>query len=408
MKMRRFIADETRHAMQQVEEVLGKDALILSTRRVAEGVEIIAAVDYEDDLDAGSALAGERIETVSSREPAPQIPDDQDAPNVRQIQESTQVVEPDPAIQEMRQEIKSLRGMLEVPLSQLAWADMGRRRPHRAAVVKRLGELDLHPVIANRITDRLAEFDDPEQGWAMALNSLQGMLPVMDDELQTSGGVIGLVGPTGVGKTTTVAKLAARFALRHGRRSLAMVTMDNYRIGAHEQLRTYGKLLGVPVHTAGDRDELKTILNHMHDRKLVLIDTAGASQRDLRLTEQLATLDVEGCAIRRCLVLSATGSASLHDEVIRAFSRIAPDSCILTKIDEATSLGGVLSVLMKHRLPVVYTSDGQQVPDDFHPADARQLITQAVSLITEKTESDEVWLQAFAASEAVTHAHAHS
>ncbi|MGB5604935.1 MAG: flagellar biosynthesis protein FlhF, partial [Gammaproteobacteria bacterium] len=190
---------------------------------------------------------------------------------------------------------------------------------------------------------------------------------------------------------------------------VALVTMDNYRIGAHEQLRTYGKLLGVPVHIAGDREELKTILNHLHDRKLVLIDTAGASQRDMRLTEQLATLDVDGVAIRRCLVLSATGLMDLHDEVIRSFSRVAPDSCILTKIDEATSLGGVLSVLMKHHLPVTYLSDGQRVPDDFHQASARHLVTQAAALTkcTESGEPDEVWLQAFAAQEAGTHADAH-
>ena len=412
MKMRRFIADGTRRAMQQVEEVLGPDALILSNRRVADGVEIIAAVDYEDDLDAGSAIASERVEMATRCDNTAADTADETVQPATQAIESVPLAapEPDPAIQEMQQEIRSLRRMLEVPLSQLVWNDLGRRQPHRAALLKRLGALGLHPVIANRIADQLPECENPEQGWQQALAILEGMLPVLDDELLTRGGVLALVGPTGVGKTTTVAKLAARFALRHGRRSLALVTMDNYRIGAHEQLRTYGKLLGVPVHVAGDRDELKTILNDVQDRKLVLIDTAGASQRDLRLAEQLATLDVDGITIRRCLVLSATGQMALHDEVIRSFSYIDPDSCILTKIDEATSLGGVLSVLMKNHLPVVYMSDGQRVPDDFHPANAQRLMTQATALMkcTEKAQSDEVWLQAFAATEAGTHAHAHT
>ncbi len=409
MKMRRFIADQTRQAMQQVEEVLGPDALILSTRRVANGVEIIAAVDYEDDLDAGSIPAGERIEAAGTRASAPAEAAGAPVQPLSQPVEPVPAAAPDPSIQEMRQEIRSLRSMLEVPLARLAWEDMGRRQPQRAALVKRLGALDLHPVIVNHVVDQVPECTNPEQDWQQALDTLEDMLPVADDALLTRGGVIALIGPTGVGKTTTVAKLAARFALRHGRRSVALVTMDNYRIGAHEQLRTYGKLLGVPVHIAGDREELKTILNHLHDRKLVLIDTAGASQRDMRLTEQLATLDVDGVAIRRCLVLSATGLMDLHDEVIRSFSRVAPDSCILTKIDEATSLGGVLSVLMKHHLPVTYLSDGQRVPDDFHQASARHLVTQAAALTkcTESGEPDEVWLQAFAAQEAGTHADAH-
>jgi flagellar biosynthesis protein FlhF len=235
------------------------------------------------------------------------------------------------------------------------------------------------------------------------------MLPVAEDELLASGGVVALVGPTGVGKTTTIAKLAARFALRHGRRHVSLVTMDHYRIGAHEQLRTYGKLIGVPVHIAGDEQELCVILNQMNDRKLILIDTAGTSQRAMQLSEQFATLNADGAAIKRYLVMSATSQTAVNDEVVSSFSSINPERCILTKVDEATSLGGVLSVLIKHKLPVSYMGDGQRVPDDFHLARARRLTAWAVALIegSNETQSDEAWMQALGTQEAGRNAHAY-
>jgi flagellar biosynthesis protein FlhF len=263
-------------------------------------------------------------------------------------------------------------------------------------------------MIANRIADQLTDIQDDEQGWKQSLSILENMLPVAEDELLDTGGVVALVGPTGVGKTTTIAKLAARFALRHGRRHVALVTMDHYRIGAHDQLRSYGKLLGVPVHIAGDKEELRVILNQMDDRKLILIDTAGTSQRAMQLSEQFTVLNVDGAAIKRYLVLSATSQMTVNDEIVSAFSSIKPERCILTKVDETTSLGGSLSVLIKHSLPVSFMGDGQRVPDDFHPASARRLIAQAVAILKGNgdAQSDEAWMQIPDVAEAGTDAHA--
>jgi flagellar biosynthesis protein FlhF len=400
MMIKRFFAAEARQALQQVSEELGSDALILSNRRVSDGVEIIAALDYEDELLGDEFSLSEKVRGQGERQLSAPTDAGEDV---------TGPVVPDPlsghSLQAVQEEMQALRGMLEAPLSRLAWAEMGRQQPHRAELVRRLLALGLHNVVANHVADQVGDIQTSEQGWRAALSWLEHRIPVADDELTTAGGVVALVGPTGVGKTTTVAKLAARFAMCHGRRNVALVTMDCYRIGAHEQLRTYGRLLGVPVHTAVDAEELHAVINHMRDRKLILIDTAGASQRDMRLLEQLEMLNVDDTVIKRYLVLSANGSTALADEVVEAFKRTALDSCIVTKLDEATRIGGLLSVLLKHKLPVTYLGDGQRVPDDLHPAKARRLLSQAVTLMqrSEDTQSDSDWLQAIGTIERDDH-----
>ena len=407
MKMKRFIAVSAHQAMEQVNDALGPDALILSNQKVREGVEIIAAVDYEDELLSSTPASVEDI-PPGDEAPVEVVPaTSRDRMPVRVKDEPANAESP--TLDCMHQEIQSLRNLLEAPLSRLVWSEMERQQPHRAALLARMTELGLHPVIANRIANQLEDIQDDEQGWKRTLSILENMLPVADDELLATGGVVALVGPTGVGKTTTIAKLAARFALRHGRRDVALVTMDHYRIGAHEQLRTYGKLIGVPVSIAGDEEELRVILNQMSDRKLILIDTAGTCQKAMQLSEQFAALNVDGASIKRYLVLSATSQMAVNDEVISAFSSINPERCILTKVDEATSLGGALSVLVKHRLPVAYMGNGQRVPDDFHEASAKRLTAWAAALIKESgdAQSDETWMQALGATEVGTNAHAY-
>jgi flagellar biosynthesis protein FlhF len=162
---------------------------------------------------------------------------------------------------------------------------------------------------------------------------------------------------------------------------VALVSTDNFRIGAHEQLHTYGRILGVPVQVAGDRDELVTILKGHYDKKLVLIDTAGMSQRDLRLAEQLATLSGSSPVIRTYLVLSATNPHPNLNEVVQSFRRTDLAGCILTKVDEAVSLGGALAATIQHQLPVAYVSDGQRVPEDMHPARAHALVSRAAAML---------------------------
>ena len=416
MKMKRYLAPDMRQAIRKVREDQGPDAVILSNRRVNGGVEIIAAVDYDQALVNRALGLGEsgapavedaapsRTAPVSgrNRESRSAPKDDWNAASLY-AREEDGAVSP---IEKIEGEIKALRNILEAPLLQFGWGEMRRVQPLKANLLKRLMALGLAPELCRQIAEQAMSGGNAGDGWAEALKLLAGRVPVADDDILSEGGVVALVGPTGVGKTTTVAKLAARFALRHGRRHVALVTTDSYRIGAHEQLRTYGRILGIPVQTAGDRDELQAVLNHASDRKLVLIDTAGVSQRDLNLMERLSTLNLGDQRIRNYLVLSATGQRMLQREVIGAFRKAGLHNCIITKTDEAGSLGGVLSVLVEHQLPAAYVGDGQQVPDDLHPARAEKLVRQAVELMQQVDHAPEEEMLAFNFGGLVANAHA--
>jgi flagellar biosynthesis protein FlhF len=424
MKIKRYFAADMRQAIRKVREEQGPDAVILSNRRVEGGIEIVAALDYDEALvnealgqsgpdkhqapvtelrTAGAAAAqknpvspayGYQVPAVaSSAQVAPASPE---AARTESNRSSIYWAQ-DPALVDMRREIHELRGLLENQLAHLAWGDLQRRQPHTTELLRRLSELGLSSALCRSLAEQVGAVSDEDQAWRRALGLLAHQLPVTDDDILNSGGMIALVGSTGVGKTTSVAKLAARYALRHGQRSVALVTTDCYRIGAHEQLFTYGRILGVPVQVASSHEELQSTLASLADRRLVLIDTAGMSQRDLRLAEQLATLRDSGFPLRTYLVMNATTQSNVLDEAVRAFGKAALEGCILTKVDEAASLGGVLSVVAKHRLPLAYVGDGQRVPEDLHPARAHNLVNRAVSLMQQagQDSNDETLAERF-------------
>jgi len=210
-----------------------------------------------------------------------------------------------------------------------------------------------------------------------ALSHLGELLPIADpDELVERGGVYALVGPTGVGKTTTVAKIAARCVIRHGAAKVALMTTDSYRIAAHDQLRVYGKILGLPVHAVRDAADLHMLLDDLRGRHLVLIDTIGMSQRDCLVAEQAALM--AGGRIRRLLLLSATCNAATLDDVIRVYRMNGVEGCILTKVDEAAILGTAVDAIIRHRLPLHYVTNGQRVPEDLHLANRGYLAHRAL------------------------------
>jgi len=410
MKMKRYFAADARQALRELREDQGPDAVILSNRRVKGGVEIIAALDYEDSMVNSSLGNPEQLSTserggVSITDMHSEMTSEVMALNnevpysstpASQNARSSHASKPESmALDKIQDELKGLRDIMEAPLMQFAWGETDRVQPLYASLLKQLMTLGLSSKLSKSIAKKIANQGLNKHSWLESLKFLSKLVPISDDNVLNNGGIISLIGPTGVGKTTTIAKLAARFALKHGRRGITLITTDNYRIGAHEQLRTYGRILGVPVHVASDNEELKSLLKEANEKtaehKLILIDTAGICQKDTRLTEQLATLNIRNMDIKNYLVLSATGQMNLQDSVIRAFSQLSLQGCILTKIDEAASLGEIISVLIQHELPLHFVCNGQKVPDDLHQARGKLLVKEAVKLMrnTNQTPSTE-------------------
>lgn len=381
MKIKRFFAKSISEAIRDVRETLGSDAVILSNKEVNGGIELVAGTDYDDTI-----FDGNNIEPATESRPATFEPDEHAEP-VSVVAETPKIEwSQEPTLVEMRHELESLRGMMEDRLTGLAWGEQARRFPERTHLTRELMSLGLSPNLCQSLANEQPEQADFSMMWRATMGCLAQQLPICETDFLDDGGIIALLGSTGVGKTTTIAKLAARFALRHGKQNVALITTDSYRIGAHEQLRIYGRILDVPVFIANDSDELISVLKNVQDKRLVLIDTAGMSQRDIRLSEQFSVIHNGSPLIRSFLVLSATTQMTALDEAIKVFSAAEPEACIITKTDEATSLGPVLSVISKHQLPIAYVADGQRVPEDIRIARTGNLVKQAEKL---KINSDD-------------------
>jgi flagellar biosynthesis protein FlhF len=486
MKIKHYRAEDMRTALRQVRDAQGPDAVILSSRRVPGGVEVVAAVDYEGEdaateqlIDAGlvdtygadrrqvqapaqsnvsqpaparaaqhdPALFGsaaksqpqqqtrrvaapverapaneymsERAELTRQFAPQPAQPraseraqqtdryymaDDRDdsaqryasaerAPAKRAVSNERYAIEADPARDvdldrldlidansDVNEELRTLRRMLETQLATLAWNDLSRRSPIQTELLKQLTQLGLAQELATEIVTQMPTRLELAEAHRFALALLSRKIETTGERWMDGGGVVALVGATGVGKTTLIAKLAARWVMRHGTRDIALISTDSIRIGAQEQIQTLGRLLGVPAYAIDGTAELADVLDHLADKRMVLIDTAGLSPRDPRLEQELKLLATASKRMETTLVLSASAQAGAIEEAVTRFAPAKPTTCMLTKLDEATSLGGAISTLIRARLPVTYVSEGQRVPEDLAPARAHQLIARAVDL----------------------------
>lgn len=414
MKIKRFVAADMRQAMRLVREEQGPEAVILSTRRLADGIEVIAAIDYDESLinqavRQGAAPAASETDPLRMAEPASAgeqplprpvaaapaslssrvvsnpdstaVPPPLAAPRARLDAASALAMQPtiEHAAQEtaqMREELGSMREMLEMQLSSLAWNDMERRQPLQARVLRDMTRMGIEADVARALVAELSGQLSAAQARYLPLGLLTRNLVVSGRALAEGPAVTALVGPTGVGKTTTIAKLAARAVLQLGADKVALVSTDHYRIGAAAQLEHYGRLLGVRVYPAYDADSLRKVLELLRDRHTVLVDTAGIAASDPRLVQQMEIFANAG-DLRVCLVLAANAQAQALDDAVRAYQPLQPSACILTKLDETPNLGGALSVLIRQRLPLDYTTDGQRVPEDIALADARKLVCRA-------------------------------
>lgn len=399
-----------RQAIRLVREHQGPEAVILSSRRVESGIEIVSAMDYDEDLvtemadrDGApeirfpeQAINGPNPDSTATNtsanrhdEDRQSLPDGGDGPEGPGPGEPPKEIvwSQDPTLVAMRREIEGLRGMLQDQLASLAWNDLRVREPGRVRVIRRLEGLGLDAELAREIAAGVRNHQDPDRAWREALADLSSRISCMPAGSLGSDGVVVLVGPSGVGKTTTLAKLAARHVQSYGRHSAALVTTDAYRIGAHRQLQTYGQVLGLPVHLAQTGRELGEILLQLRERQRVFVDTAGMSQRDLGLAGELAALESIPDQ-RTLLVVGANTQQSVLEETMRVFGKLPIAGAVLSKIDEATTLGPALSAFCRAGMPLVFLSEGQRVPEDLQAARAERLVEQAVALGSDPQEGE--------------------
>jgi flagellar biosynthesis protein FlhF len=288
------------------------------------------------------------------------------------------------ALADMREEIQSIKRMLqhgEAPAPEQkprAVTDLRSRCAQRLG--ERLSELGLTGQVRDVLLRTVSCEDDFEAAWRMACGKLASLIRVEPAELIDQPGVIALVGPTGSGKTMTIGKLAARYVMKYGGDGIALVTTDRYRIAAHEQLKVFGRILNIPVFTVNEKNGLDDILDRLSHKRLVLVDTAGLQQNDPGWADQMQELKLSRHPIKPYLVLSATGQYQIMCAQYHVYRRAALSGVVLTKVDEAVSLGELLSFLAASRLPVAYVTDGQRVPADLHRPDVTGLLDQAQEL----------------------------
>ncbi|MHB1654978.1 MAG: flagellar biosynthesis protein FlhF [Burkholderiales bacterium] len=393
MNVQKFTANSAREALRQVRDALGPDAVILSNRSVPGGVEIVALAS-EDIASLVSPATEKEAEPLpdlmrfvpSEPAKAPRRRNQAaDLADVLQTARSTQAaatsVEPQAAAElaGVMQEIRAMRSMLEMQLSEIAWGATQNRQPHRSGIMRELLAAGFTPSLSRHLTENLPEVKNLQEGVSWVKTVLARNLIVKDNEneILEKGGVFALVGPTGVGKTTTTAKLAARCVMRHGASKLALITTDGYRIGGHEQLRIYGKILGVMVHSVKDESDLRIALEELKNKHTVLIDTVGMNQRDQMVAEQVAMLSGAGTPVKRLLCLNATSTGETLTEVVRAYQGTGLSGCIITKLDEAATMGNVIDVIIRHKLTLYYAANGQRVPEDLHLMNRELLIDRA-------------------------------
>ncbi len=414
MNIKRFFGKNSKLALAQVRESLGDDAIILSNRAVTGGNEIMAfsaddmetiatSADTQVSLNAEAiensrissleALFQKRIQSDNERIKHSPIDETAIANNKHAMdveaalaQTQAQAKEVNAQIASMMLEIRNMRSVIEAQLAEISWGATQQREPIKSNI---LGTMltagfssGLSKQLADHIPDKQNETEAKKWVASVLVKNLQAMSA--EEEMLDKGGIFAIIGPTGVGKTTTTAKLAARYVMKHGTDKIGLITTDSYRVGGHEQLRIYGKILGVMVHSVKDEADLKIALNELKGKHTILIDTVGVSQRDKMVSDQVAMLSDQRLNIQKLLCLNSTNTGDTLLDVIRAYRGQGLAGCIMTKIDEAITVGNVIDVMVREKLKLFYVTNGQRVPEDLHLANKPQLIHRAFQCDTVK------------------------
>lgn len=348
-------------------------------RQLENGDEPVPGIREENNGDHDvDASPKKRRATATVRKAAKPQARDAAAGTMRQPAFDSRQVADEVAASVLR-EIRSMRGTLEHQLATLTWNEQQRRDPSRGHALGQLLAAGFSASLAHELLERLPAGLEEQRAMEWIKTVLKANLQtiVNENEILEQGGVYALVGPTGVGKTTTTAKLAARCVVRHGADKLALLTTDGYRIGGHEQLRIYGKILGVTVYAVKDQQDLSLALSELRGKHMVLIDTVGMGQRDKMVAEQVAMLTGCGAEVKRLLLLNAACSGDTLNEVVSAYEGGGLAGAIITKLDEAATTGSVLDTVIRHQLKLYYTATGQRVPEDLHVGNADHLVDAA-------------------------------
>ena len=449
MNIRRFAARTSRDALILVRQALGDDAVVLSTKPCAEGVEVTAmktdgvprqvrqapaapaapgrpparagqrveptleaAAGVDDDVERltmstlsfqdyvrermlrrRQAALGSDVQAPAGAPAAPApaamtppldppVLREEIAPRAVPVLADRPAATALPGGDELIAELRAMKGLIESRFGALAFIDKLQRQPAQARLTQRLLDSGFSPALIRKLSDGLPSDVGDETAWAAGV--LERNLHTGDADgsgaIEDQGGVFALVGSTGVGKTTSTAKIAAAFATRHGASQLGLITLDAYRVGAHEQLRAYGRILGVPVHTAHDRSSLEDLLDLLSGKRMVLVDTAGMAQRDARTRELLDMLAHR--SIKRLLVIDAAAHGETIEDVMLAYRGATCEGAVLSKIDEAVKLGPALDALIRHKVRLVGVANGQRVPEDWHRLSAHALVQRALRAMT--------------------------
>ncbi len=368
MDMKRFNERNMHTALQKIREELGDDAVIISSNQNSTGVEVVAATDYE-------AVANSDVVSSSTTYEKDVIVNEKSDTKHQTYQEPIVHEFDTSAIQ---QEISQLRAIIESQTELISWRKIISQNTSTRKLLQKLSISGFGFNLSKNLLDIVKNINNFDEAWNLIESNIKDKLSITQANVIEDGGVVALVGPTGVGKTTTVAKIAAQYAMHHGNEDIAIISTDHYRIGAHDQISIYGSILNVPVLTANNESELHKALHVVKNKKLVLIDTAGLSQRDPRVQEVMQALSKLSKDLITYLVIPANSQLCVQKETINNFMCDGLNGVVMSKTDEASQIGGILTALIEQKLPLAYETIGQSVPEDIYRPNQEEIITKAL------------------------------
>lgn len=387
MGPKKFTAVNTTEALKAVRREIGGDALILSTRDTAHGVEVIAIspVTLQQLSQQGKGVATNDASETPAGQAAGALKQTAPLPPAETAEPSQPLsfgAQQGTSMEQLWSELSDMKRMLQTHLAAQAWGQLQATSARQTQALQLMLNAGFSPELCDQLARELSEKDDVDAPVADVLQVLleQRVSSLDPMDVFDQGGIFAFIGPTGVGKTTAIAKIAARCVLRYGREKLALLSTDTFRIGAQEQLNVYAKIIGVPVTSLRDGEDLINKLKSMSERKVILLDTAGVSQRDIQMLEQSQLLQTGAPELKRILVMSSTTDLRTQEDVILMHQQASQThtqrpihAAIITKTDEAAQIGPVMDCLIRHKLPLIFLANGQRVPEDLSQANAPYL-----------------------------------